>query len=89
MTSARRQAVMDSQFLQDLEHWTRTDRRRALKTLNLVEAVLRDPWRGPGRPEALRGQLSGNWSRRIDQEHRLVYRVEANRVFFLAARYHY
>ena len=89
MTSARRQAVMDSQFLQDLEHWTRADRRRALKTLNLVESVLRDPWRGPGKQEALRGQLSGNWSRRIDQEHRLVYRVEGDRVFFLAARYHY
>ena len=89
MTSARRQAVMDSQCLQDLEHWTRTDRRRALKTLNLVEAVLRDAWSGPGKPEALRGQLSGKSSRRIDQEHRLVYRVEGNRVFFLAARYHY
>ena len=89
MTSARRQAVMDSHFLDDLEHWTRTDRRRALRTLNLVEAVLRDPWSGPGKPEELRGQLSGKWSRRIDQEHRLVYRVEGNRVFFLAARYHY
>ena len=89
MTSARRQAAMDSQLFQDLEHWTRTDRRRALKTLNLVEAVLRDPWSGPGKPEAPRGQLSGKWSRRIDQEHRLVYRVEGNRVFFLAARYHY
>ena len=80
---------MDSHFLQDLEHWTRTDRRRALKTISLVEAVLRDPWGGRGKPEALRGQLSGNWSRRIDQEHRLVYRVEGNQVFFLAARYHY
>lgn len=80
---------MDSHFLQDLEHWTRADRRRALKTLSLVEAVLRDPWGGRGKPEALRGQLSGNWSRRIDQEHRLVYRVEGNQVFFLAARYHY
>ena len=89
MTSARRQAVMDSHFLEDLEHWARTDRRRALRTLNLVEAVLRDPWSGPGKPEALRGQLSGKWSRRIDQEHRLIYRVEGNRVFFLAARYHY
>ena len=89
MTSARRQAVMDTHFLEDLAHWTRTDRRRALRTLNLVEALLRDPWRGPGKPEALRGQLSGKWSRRIDQEHRLVYRVEGNRVFFLAARYHY
>ena len=89
MTSVRQQAMMDAQFLEDLEHWTRTDRRRALRTLNLVEAVLRDPWSGPGKPEPLRGQLSGKWSRRIDQEHRLVYRVEGNRVFFLAARYHY
>ena len=89
MTSVRRQAVMDAHFLEDLEHWTRTDRRRALRTLNLVEAVLRDPWSGPGKPEPLRGQLNGKWSRRIDQEHRLVYRVEGNRVFFLAARYHY
>ena len=80
---------MDANFLQDLEHWTRTDSRRALRTLRLVEAVLRDPFDGPGKPERLRGQLSGNWSRRIDQEHRLVYRVEAKWVFFLAARYHY
>ena len=80
---------MDANFLQDLEHWTRTDRRRALRTLRLVEAVLRDPFEGPGKPERLRGQLGGNWSRRIDQEHRLVYRVEARRVFFLAARFHY
>ena len=89
MTSGRRLAVMDLHFLQDLAHWTRTDRRLALRTLNLVEAVLRDPWSGIGKPEPLRGQLSGKWSRRIDQEHRLVYRVEEERVFFLAARYHY
>ena len=89
MTSGRLQAVMDSHFLEDLEHWTRTDRRLALRTLNLVEAVLRDPWSGIGKPEPLRGQLSGKWSRRIDQEHRLVYRVQGERVFFLAARYHY
>lgn len=89
MTESPRLAVMDLHFLQDLEHWTRTDRRLALRTLNLVEAVLRDPWSGIGKPEPLRGQLSGKWSRRIDQEHRLVYRVEKDRVFFLAARYHY
>ena len=80
---------MDANFLQDLEHWTRTDRRRALRTLRLVEAVLREPFAGPGKPERLRGQLQGKWSRRIDQEHRLVYQVEAGQVRFLAARYHY
>ena len=80
---------MDPNFLQDLGHWTRTDRRRAMKTLSLVEAVLRDPFSGPGKPEPLRGRLSGKWSRRIGQEHRLVYQVEADKVFFLAARHHY
>ncbi len=80
---------MDPHFLEDLEYWTRTDRRRALRALKLVEAVLRDPFDGPGKPEPLRGQLAGKWSRRIDQEHRLVYAVEGKRIYFLAARYHY
>lgn len=84
-----REAVMEVNFLQDLEYRTRTDRRRALRTLRLVDAVLREPFSGPGKPEPLRGQLSGKWSRRIDQEHRLVYQVEADRVHFLAARFHY
>ena len=80
---------MDSNFLEDLEHWTRTDRKRALRTLRLMEDVLRDPFTGLGKPEPLRGELSGKWSRRIDQEHRLVYQVEETMVYFLAARYHY
>lgn len=80
---------MDPNFLEDLEHWTRTNRRLALRTLTLVEAALRDPFTGAGKPEMLRGQLVGAWSRRIDHEHRLVYRVEDDRVCFLAARYHY
>ena len=89
-TGARpREAVMDANFLQDIGHWTRTDRRRALRTLRLVDAVLREPFSGPGKPEPLRGPLGGKWSRRIDQEHRLVYQVEADRVHFLAARFHY
>jgi len=80
---------MDSAFLADLEYWTRTDRRRAQRILGLVEDVLRDPFTGAGKPEPLKGLLSGKWSRRIDQEHRLVYEVDENRVCFLAARYHY
>ena len=80
---------MDSAFIADLEYWTRTDRRRALRTLRLVEDVLRDPFTGAGKPEPLRGELSGKWSRRIDHEHRLVYEVSQDRVYFLAARYHY
>jgi len=80
---------MDPAFIEDLAHWTRTDRRRALRTLGLVEAVLRDPFTGAGKPEPLKGQLGGKWSRRIDHEHRLVYEAPSDRVYFLAARYHY
>jgi toxin YoeB len=57
--------------------------------LELVEAALRDPFQGIGKPELLRYVLEGCWSRRITQEHRLVYRVTDDRVDFLQARYHY
>ena len=85
----RREAVLDASFLEDLIYWTRTDRKRALRTLKLVDAVLRDPFEGIGKPEPLRRELAGRWSRRIDSEHRLVYQVTEERVYFLAARYHY
>ena len=84
-----REAVFSSGFLRDLAFWTRTDRRQALRVLKLVDAVRRDPFVGVGKPEALRGDLAGRWSRRIDSEHRLVYRVGADQVYFLSARHHY
>ena len=85
----RREAVFDPGFLEDLNYWPRTDRKRALRTLKLVEAILRDPFAGIGKPEPLRRELAGRWSRRIDSEHRLVYQVNDDRMYFLAARYHY
>ncbi len=85
----RREAVFDPGFLEDLSYCTRTDRKRALRTLKLVGAILRDPFEGIGKPEPLRRELTGRWSRRIDSEHRLVYQVSDDRVDFLAARYHY
>ena len=85
----RRDALFDQNCLDDLVYWVRTDRKRALRILKLVDAAIRDPFDGPGKPEPLRGQLAGAWSRRIDQEHRLVYRGEDRSVRFLAARYHY
>ncbi len=87
--SGRREALFDPNCLDDLGQRVRTDRRRAPRTLKLIEAVVREPFSGPGKPEPLRGQLSGAWSRRIDSEHRLVYRVSEGRVRFIAARYHY
>ena len=77
------------EFRQDLRWWVETNRSTALRILALVEAVLANPFEGLGKPEPLKYQLSGAWSRRITQEHRLVYRVSGDRVYFLQARYHY
>ena len=87
--AADREAVFHPEFRQDLQHWIETDRKTALRILELVEAVLNDPFTGIGKPEPLKYVLAGCWSRRITQEHRLVYRVTAQRIDFLQARYHY
>jgi toxin YoeB len=86
---AERHAVFHREFLEDLRFWVKTDRNAALRTLELVEATLRDPFQGIGKPEALKYVLAGCWSRRITQEHRLVYKLGETRVDFLQARYHY
>ena len=84
-----RLAVFHPEFRQDLRYWVETNRRVALRVLDLVEAVMRDPFQGVGKPEPLKYVLAGAWSRRITEEHRLVYTVSADRVDFLQARYHY
>ena len=90
-TSGRREwvAVFQTQFREDLRHWIEVDRRVALRALDLIEAVLRDPFNGIGKPEPLKHVLSGAWSRRLTQEHRIVYVVHEDRIDFLQARYHY
>jgi toxin YoeB len=84
-----REAVFHPEFREDLRHWVETDRKVALRVLELVEAALGDPFAGLGKPEPLRHRLAGAWSRRVTEEHRLVYLVRRNRVDFLQARYHY
>jgi toxin YoeB len=84
-----RAAVFQAEFREDLRHWVETDRRVALRALDLVEAVLRDPFQGIGKPEPLKYLAAGAWSRRLTQEHRLVYLVREDRIDFLQARYHY
>ncbi len=86
---APREAVFHPEFLEDLRYWVDTDRKVALRVLELVEAVLREPFSGIGKPEPLKHLLAGAWSRRVTQEHRLVYLVRGNRVDFLQSRYHY
>ena len=85
----RREAVFQAEFLEDLRHWVEVDRRTALRLLDLVEAILRDPFRGIGKPEPLKYLAPDVWSRRLTQEHRIVYLVRQNQIDFLQARYHY
>jgi len=82
-------AVFHPEFREDLRYWVDNDRKVALRALALVEAVLRDPFSGIGKPEPLRHLASGVWSRRLTQEHRIVYLVRDDRIDFLQARYHY
>jgi len=84
-----RLAVFHREFREDLRYWVDTDQRIALRALELVEAVLREPFTGIGKPEPLKHVLAGAWSRRLTQEHRVVYLVRGNQVDFLQARYHY
>jgi toxin YoeB len=85
----KRLAVFQPEFSEDLRYWVKSDRNTAVRVLDLVEAALRDPFEGLGKPEPLRYALAGCWSRRVTQEHRLVYRVTDARIDFLQARYHY
>ena len=87
--SKQREAVFQPEFREDLRYWVQTDRRTALRNFNLIEAVMRDPFQGIGKPEPLKYLGSGVWSRRISQEHRLVYVVSEQRIDFVQARYHY
>ena len=84
-----RTAAFDRSFLEDLRYWVEKDRRTALRLLDLVEAVRRDPFSGTGQPERLKHFDENTWSRRLTQEHRVVYLVLRDRVIFLQARYHY
>ncbi len=87
--SPERVSVFQDEFREDLRHWVDTERRVALRVLDLVDAVMRDPFSGIGKPEPLRHIGANLWSRRITQEHRLVYLVREERIDFLMCRYHY
>lgn len=84
-----RDAVFQPEFLDDLRYWVETNRKTALRVLDLVEAILRDPFTGIGKPEPLKYLAAGTWSRRLTKEHRIVYLVSDDPIDFLQARYHY
>jgi toxin YoeB len=74
---------------EDLTWWVRHDRKAALRIMRLIENVQQTPFEGLGKPEPLKHELSGLWSRRIDREHRLVYEVKEDKIRVLACRFHY
>ncbi|MEJ7653140.1 MAG: Txe/YoeB family addiction module toxin [Chloroflexia bacterium] len=84
-----RKPVFQQEFLEDLRYWVETDRKTALRVLDLVQAVLRDPFTGVGKPEPLKYVGSNVWSRRITREHRMVCLVREDQVDVLQARFHY
>ncbi|MBI5815749.1 MAG: Txe/YoeB family addiction module toxin [Nitrospinae bacterium] len=75
---------------EDYLHWSRTDRKKLARINELIKDIQRDPFRGIGKPEPLKHALAGYWSRRIDDMHRLVYKVDASGgLVILQCRYHY
>jgi toxin YoeB len=82
-------AIFQPEFIVDLHYWVETDRKLALRAFNIIEAILRDPYDGIGKPEPLKYLAPGAWSRRLTQEHRIVYLFRNDHIDFLMARYHY
>jgi toxin YoeB len=89
LPSKPREAVFQPEFIDDLKHWVTTDRKAALRVIALVEAILRDPFAGIGKPEPLKYLAPGAWSRGLTQERRIVCLMRDERIDFLQARYHY
>jgi toxin YoeB len=84
-----RSVHFDSDAWEDFLFWLASDRKTARRIVRLIAEIQRDPFTGIGKPEPLRGELSGYWSRRIDDQHRLVYRANDEEIKILKARYHY
>lgn len=89
MSEKNRAIIFDQQFREDLRWWYKTNKKIAYRILDLVEAITVEPFSGIGKPEPLKYLDPNTWSRRINQEHRLMYRVVKDRIEFLSARYHY
>lgn len=84
-----RDAIFQPEFMEDLRYWVKTDRRVALRAFDLIETILKNPFTGIGKPEPLKYLAPGAWSRRLTQEHRIVYLVKDDRIDLLQASYHY
>ena len=89
MSKRKREAVFEPEFREDLRYFAENNRKTLLRAFELVEATMRDPFTGIGKPEPLKYLGPGTWSRRLTKEHRIVYMVSDDRINFVQARYHY
>jgi toxin YoeB len=87
--SDRIKIIFHAHAWDDYLHWQSTDLKRLKRINELIRAIQRDPFRGIGKPEPLRGNWSGFWSRRIDREHRLVYAIAQDSLMIAQGRIHY
>lgn len=75
--------------LENFTYWIGEDKKIALKILKLIEEIQRDYFKGIGKPEPLKGDFKGYWSRRITDEHRLIYKIDEGQLFIHSCRFHY
>lgn len=88
-SKVQREAVFQSEFREDLKYWVEVGRKVAIRAFTIIEAILREPFSGIGKPEPLKYLVPGVWSRRLTEEHRIVYVIGKDRIDFIQARYHY
>jgi len=81
--------VFSKSAFEDYIEWVKTDKKIFNKINDLIKDISRNPFKGKGKPEPLKNELSGFWSRRIDKEHRLVYKTENSNLYIVACKYHY
>lgn len=81
--------VFSERAWEDYLHWQMTDRKLLTRINTLIREIQREPFTGIGKPEPLKHALAGYWSRRITEEHRIVYRVEGDDLMLAQLRYHY
>ena len=84
-----RNILMEENAIKDFEYWAKNDKRILKKIAELFIAISKEPFDGIGKPELLKGDLTGYWSRRINTEHRIVYAVDNEQIIIIACRSHY
>ncbi len=84
-----RKILLEDNAIEDFEFWSKNELKTLKKIAELFVAIAKNPFEGIGKPELLKGNLTGYWSRRINEEHRIVYAVDQEKIVVISCRYHY